>query len=464
MRLDNFNLRRGWPFVALLILVSSSLEALAQGSQVPEPRTPPKREVKSVDELVRYAKTIIQRPREADPPYMGIPGVGGVEGVNSILLAANTDVDRWVLQAFKKALHELGVQEITTVIVPRRTSRPEESIARGRSDAALFSESDSSWIEGAAREADRILNFGAGGLSSLQTDEGRKFGANLSEARKYALNVIRMPFYTRYQLASPYVEYPDELFIAIGTKVWAKFLKAKKWVLTDEWGTHLEWTLDEKHWRDMPATRGNDTNEIPNASLVHLNVRPVLNKDPDMKGVIVTRSLSGALIPEIRIYIDRAAVTHVEAGGSTGEAFRTVLARYKNIQFPGFTSPGVGNVEEVALGLHPKARPDEGPGDLGFSELRRRSGTIHIGIGATRNAETREVLMQGTSGLPRGQHRDWQIYFPTLILDGEVLVDKGHLTVLDDPDIRRLASKFGDPDELLSEDWIPPLNFGLGGS
>jgi len=56
------------------------------------------------------------------------------------------------------------------------------------------------------------------------------------------------------------------------------------------------------------------------------------------------------------------------------------------------------------------------------------------------------------------------MYFPTLILDGEVLVDKGRLTVLDDPEIRRLASKFGDPDELLSEEWIPPLDFGLPGS
>ncbi len=51
------------------------------------------------------------------------------------------------------------------------------------------------------------------------------------------------------------------------------------------------------------------------------------------------------------------------------------------------------------------------------------------------------------------------MYFPTLNLDGEILVDKGHLTVLDDPEIRRLASKFGDPDVLLNEDWIPALNF-----
>ncbi len=177
-----------------------------------------------------------------------------------------------------------------------------------------------------------------------------------------------------------------------------------------------------------------------------------------MKGVIVTRALSGAPIPEIRIYIDQAVVTRVDGGGAAGEEFRTALERYKNLQFPGFPAPGVGNVEEVALGVHPKAKPDDVGG---FGEARRRSGTVHIGIGATRNAETRDVLMKGTSGLPRGQHRDYQMYFSTLILDGEVLIDKGHLTVLDDPEIRKLAAKFGDPDQLLSEDWIPPLNLGL---
>ena len=469
MRLDTFDqrVRREWLLVALFMLVSSGLECLAQGTQAPAPRTPQKKEVKSPDDLVRYAKIVIQRTREKDPPYLGIPGMGGVEGVNRVLLAANTDVDRWVLQAFEKALHELGVEDVTTVIVPQQRRRPEELVSRDEGtggDEAVFSQRSTSWIEDAAREADRILNFGTSGLRGLESDLARKYAEYIPEERKYSLNVMRMPFYTRYQLASSWVDYPDELFVAIGQKVWDKFLKAKKWVLTDEWGTHLEWTLDEKHWRDMPATRGTDNNTIPNASYVHPNVRPVMNQNPDVTGVIVTRALSGALIPEIRIYIEKAAVTHVEAGGAAGERFRAALERYKNIQFPGFASPGVGNVEEVALGVHPKAKPDEGPGILGFGEARRRSGTIHIGIGATRNAETRDVLMKGTSGLPRGQHRDWQMYFPTLILDGEVLVEKGHLTVLDDPEIRRLASKFGDPDQLLSEDWIPPLDFGLPGS
>jgi len=37
------------------------------------------------------------------------------------------------------------------------------------------------------------------------------------------------------------------------------------------------------------------------------------------------------------------------------------------------------------------------------------------------------------------------------------LVDKGRLSSLDDLKVRTLAVKYGNPDKLLSYDWIPPL-------
>ena len=37
------------------------------------------------------------------------------------------------------------------------------------------------------------------------------------------------------------------------------------------------------------------------------------------------------------------------------------------------------------------------------------------------------------------------------------LLDKGHMTSLDDPEVRALASRYGDPDYLLTEDWIPEV-------
>ncbi len=37
------------------------------------------------------------------------------------------------------------------------------------------------------------------------------------------------------------------------------------------------------------------------------------------------------------------------------------------------------------------------------------------------------------------------------------IIDKGWITSMDDPDIRTLAVKYGDTNELLSYDWVPPL-------
>jgi hypothetical protein len=49
-------------------------------------------------------------------------------------------------------------------------------------------------------------------------------------------------------------------------------------------------------------------------------------------------------------------------------------------------------------------------------------------------------------------------YHVNFEVDGEKLVDRGRLTVLDDPEVRRVAAKYGDPDELLREDWIPEFD------
>jgi hypothetical protein len=54
---------------------------------------------------------------------------------------------------------------------------------------------------------------------------------------------------------------------------------------------------------------------------------------------------------------------------------------------------------------------------------------------------------------------------PTLTVDGVPLLDKGYLTVLDDPQVRAVAAKYGDPDELLLQ--VPATlldQFGGAGS
>ena len=50
-----------------------------------------------------------------------------------------------------------------------------------------------------------------------------------------------------------------------------------------------------------------------------------------------------------------------------------------------------------------------------------------------------------------------EVFFPTLTVNGEVLIKDGHLMILDDPEVIREASKYGDPDVLLMEKWIPEM-------
>ncbi|HVB13021.1 MAG TPA: hypothetical protein VNE86_07790 [Nitrososphaerales archaeon] len=59
-------------------------------------------------------------------------------------------------------------------------------------------------------------------------------------------------------------------------------------------------------------------------------------------------------------------------------------------------------------------------------------------------------------------HIHVHLMFPTYEIttrDGEKIkvIDKGHLTALDHPSVRDVASKYGKPEELLNELWIPGI-------
>ena len=43
------------------------------------------------------------------------------------------------------------------------------------------------------------------------------------------------------------------------------------------------------------------------------------------------------------------------------------------------------------------------------------------------------------------------------------VIDDGRLTALDDREVRDVAKRFGDPDEVLKEDWIPEIPGISGG-
>jgi len=96
---------------------------------------------------------------------------------------------------------------------------------------------------------------------------------------------------------------------------------------------------------------------------------------------------------------------------------------------------------------------------------RGRSGVIHFGFGVSTpvTADNTPAVRKKVAEehVPRG-HLHIHTYFNTIVIetnDGKAVTvaDKGHITFLDDPEVRKVAAKFGDPDVLLREAWIPAV-------
>ena len=94
------------------------------------------------------------------------------------------------------------------------------------------------------------------------------------------------------------------------------------------------------------------------------------------------------------------------------------------------------SMAEFGIGINPWV-PVLVKHTAGTIEATRRAGNglLAIGDGWVRHAKT---------------HIDGCLRNATIRVNGELLVDKGHLTVLEDPDVRACAREFGDPDKILS--------------
>jgi hypothetical protein len=121
----------------------------------------------------------------------------------------------------------------------------------------------------------------------------------------------------------------------------------------------------------------------------------------------------------------------VEAQGEGAEKLAALLAGHEHAT----------EVAEIAWGTNPlqtlSLATERNPIDA-----ERHSGTVHVGIGPSPIFGSRT-----TSRL----HLDGLVIRPSITLDGEPIMEDGHLLVLDLPEVRELARRFGDPAELLRE-------------
>lgn len=193
-----------------------------------------------------------------------------------------------------------------------------------------------------------------------------------------------------------------------------------------------------------------------------------------VSGVFAGTNNHTGLFPRIEVHLKDGYVTEVKGGGIYGEVWREFLKYPKihELTYPFHDQPGYWWIYEAGLGTNPKffKRPDENMEGTNSSE-RNNAGVIHWGFGLRlhhgpdKPLESKEWMdFAQQNGLPNDHW--WHIHnlLPTYRVRVRgtkntwlTLIDKGELTALRSPEIRALSSRYGDPRELLTDDWVPHL-------
>ena len=256
--------------------------------------------------------------------------------------------------------------------------------------------------------------------------------------------------------------YPLDLHLLINRKTWEPIWdkgRGGRARLTDPEGTDITWGYWEEYY---DGSRYGFSAQPRNGHLFSHPVPPLLAKE-DARGVVAgTTSHFSRAFPRVKVELEGGQIVNVTGGGAYGDAWRNLLEESRRTQYPCFPRPGLFYLWEAAIGTNPKIlRPShiERHSSGGFEWERRRSGIIHMGFGTMWRGP--EESWAAERGLLYG-HLHIHLLFPSLTVaagDGAefAVIRAGRLAALDDPEVRALAAKYGDPDELLKEDWVAEI-------
>jgi hypothetical protein len=391
--------------------------------------------------------------RENRESHVGFVGYGNTKRGDKVLVAVDREYDPAVPHAIAQALREKGAHVDLLFIDMGDPDREfdfldEVQVIMRRE---LWEKNPRRWeglpfIEDfAARRGYDLLIHGKGG-----------------PVPKTAHRYEQIPWLRAEHFLQRSTTYPLDLHLLINKKTWDPIWeqgRGGKARLTDPEGTDISWTYWDEYY---DGTRYGFSATPRNGHLFSHPVPPLIAKENAAGVVAGTTSHFSRAFPQIKVELDAGQITKITGGAAYGDAWRDLLQESKHTQYPCFPQPGLFYLWEAAIGTNPKIlRPShiERHSSGGFEWERRRSGVIHMGFGTLWRAL--EEKWAGERGILYG-HLHIHLLLPTLVVtakDGtpHTVIREGRLTALDDPEVRELAKKYGDPDELLKEDWIPQI-------
>jgi hypothetical protein len=251
-------------------------------------------------------------------------------------------------------------------------------------------------------------------------------------------------------LSSEWTRFPFELSDEITSRVGERIEAAKSWRVVHENGTDITGKIGRPSATQTGITtynarRGKTRNRVfpqgPHNVLTSVEANGIIVFDRTLP-----REARHLGVPEqkfsqpIRITVENNRMVHFEGGPEA--------AAYK--RFYESLVPHIGedawNVSSLHAGINPKAKvyesPDKNP-DVFNRGRHNHPSVMHFHLGGSKQVVDYDY--------PYMWHLSNEIENATIYMDGEKLYDNGHLTTLDDPDLHRFASRFGDPVILLKE-------------
>ncbi len=293
-------------------------------------------------------------------------------------------------------------------------------------------------------------------------------------------------FDNRWELMNKAATFPGDVWRLVEERI----LESLAWVdqvqASDPEGTNMSFEVTEeqaKIWASGAYNQGHlflspyqATGRFPFSIVEYPAIQKKWNAPILIKanGVFAGTNNHTGSFPRIEVRVKDGYVTGVKGVGIYGEVWREFLKypKINELTYPYQDKPGYWWFYEAGTGTNPKffKRPDENWVGNNQSE-RNNGGVIHWGFGGSvvhdPEAPTESkawIDFPKQHGLPKDHW--WHIH--NLLVTYRVrvrgtkntwitLIDKGELTALRSPEIRALASRYGEPADVLSEDWVPHL-------
>jgi hypothetical protein len=352
--------------------------------------------------------------------------LGKVTEDEDVLILTDARVDEPVLNAYVAAVSSIGGNSTVMTV-------PYEWPAGEIPDP--FSEPQKRAIFG----ADVVLHL----LSVMAHPSIKTFCTANCE---YGTRIVYCPWKAE-TIMSEYPNYPHEIIHAVSEWQSERLSEAEELRITCEKGTDFRCDIKDHFYWSAPE-RGQQLGQI--GSSITPPSYAAVNRDdgaiPGAEGEIYADELEG--IPGgleeptkwiVEDHGDYSWVTDVEGGWEAQKWWD----RWKDVENANLFS-------EVMWATHPKAgvrtNPlfESGTHDS-IIDPTRHSGVIHFAMGSPPSR------CEGNLEIASNVHVHLHLYRPTIKAGNETLVDRGHTVAFDDPEIREVAAKYGDPDELLRE-------------